>query len=948
MNLKLRLKQAEESLQQSEAFLNNVIEHSPHAMWISDDQGTLIRLNRACCDLLHITPDEVIGKYNLLQDNIVEEQGFMPLVKQVFEQGRMVRFTLRYDSSRLNPIKPAKTSLVTLDVTISPVLDGNGRVINAIVQHVDITERVQAEEALRQSEEKYRTLVENINDVIFTLDTEGRFTFISPVIERLSVYKTDEIIGRNFTEFVYPDDLPGLVESLNRTMHGKIESFEFRTLDRNGLVRYVRTSSRLNIHDGAVVGVTGVMTDITERKQAEEQLHQRNRELRLLNQVMAIAAINPEAILETTCQELTTTFDVSQVNVALLNEKKTRVTVVAGYTAIDSIPHQVQEPPVTLGQAIPVRHNPALQHLLNQQKPLVINNGSEPRLASLWGLICQREMTVALVVPLIHKDQIMGLLWLGDTRPRQFSSEEISVVESVAGQVAAALVRTKATRVQQRLATALEQSAESVMITDVRGYIVYVNSAFEHVSGYSAAEVLGQKPHILKSGRQDLAFYQKMWSTITAGKVWRGRFVNKKKDGTYYTEDAAISPVKDENGEIVNYVAVKRDITRELQLEEQYRQAQKMQAVGQLTAGIAHDFNNLLTAINGFAELAQSRGESNQAYQDMLDRILRSGRRAATLVSQLMAFSRKQVLDPQIVSLNVVVTDVEKMLQRIIGEHIILKTVLASDLGMVKVDPAQFQQVIVNLAVNARDAMPDGGYLTIETANVTLDEDYTAEHLEVQPGEYVLLAVSDNGVGMSAEVKTRIFEPFFTTKVPGQGTGLGLATVFGIVEQSGGHIWVYSEEGHGTTFKIYLPRIHEAASPVSFPEFSHDLPDGTETILVVEDDSGVRELTVRSLGQLGYTVLEAANGREAIHLIQGYQGMIHLLLTDVIMPGTNGKILAAELSKIRPNLKILFMSGYTNDAIVRLGVLESGITLLQKPFTILALARKVREMLDAA
>lgn len=804
------------------------------------------------------------------------------------------------------------------------------------------------EESLRQSEEKYRALVENINDVIFTLDTQGRFTFISPVIERISAYKTDDIIGRNFTDFVYPDDLPGLVESLNRTMRGEIEPFEFRTLDRDGRVRYVRTSSRLKIHNGAVLGITGVMTDITERRQAEEQLYQRNRELRLLNQTMATAAADPETILETTCRELAATFNVSQVKVALLNEKKTRATVVAGYTAIDSTPYQVQEPPATLGQSVPVRSNPALQYLLNQPKPLVMSNDNEPRLALLRGLIDQDEIVSALVVPLIHKGQVMGLLCLDDTRPREFSSEEISVVESAAGQVAAALVWAKATQVQQRLAAALEQSAESVMITDVRGYIIYINPAFEHVSGYSAAEVLGQKPHILKSGQQDLVFYQKMWSTITAGEVWRGRFVNKRKDGTLYTEDAVISPVKDKSGEIVNYVAVKRDITRELQLEEQYLQAQKMQAVGQLTAGIAHDFNNLLTAINGFAELAQSRREPDQVYQDMLDRILRSGRRAADLVSQLMAFSRKQVLESQIVNLNAVVTDIEKMLQRIIGEHITLKTAPAPDLGLVKVDPAQIQQVIVNLAVNARDAMPDGGYLTIETANVTLDENYTAEHLEMQPGEYVLLAVSDNGVGISAKVKARIFEPFFTTKESGQGTGLGLATVFGIVKQSGGHIWVYSEEGLGTTFKIYLPRTHEAASPVPSPESIHDLLVGKETILAVEDDAGVREFVTRILKQQGYTVLEATDAHEAIRLVKNHQGVIHLLLTDVIMPGANGRTLAAELEQICPGLKILFMSGYTNDAIAHHGVLEPGITFLPKPFTTLGLARKVREVLDVA
>jgi PAS domain S-box-containing protein len=683
---------------------------------------------------------------------------------------------------------------------------------------------------------------------------------------------------------------------------------------------------------------------VTQRQQVEEALRRRNRELNLLNQVITTAIANPESILETTCRIVADTFETSQVTAALLDDKRDRATVVAGYTAKGSSQRQTAETPATLEHVIQVKRNPAIRYLLRQQKPLVINN-DEPRLASLRGGLCQEGAVSALVAPLIHKGQVLGLLCLDDTHPRQFSSEEINVIESIAGQVAAALVRAKASLVQQRLSMAIAQAAECVVITDARGYIVYVNPAFEHITGYSAGEALGQNPRILKSDRHDPAFYQNLWSTITAGEVWHGRLINKKKDGALYTEEATISPLKDEQGKIINYVAVKRDITNELQLEEQYRQAQKMQAVGQLTAGVAHNFNNLLTAINGFAELSQARLPADHPLQSMLEAILRSGQNATDLVKQLMIFSRKQMVEPQIVDINAVVAKMEKLLRSIIGEHIALKTTLAAEVWPVKVDPAQFEQVIVNLAVNARDAMPNGGCLTLETANIILDKEYVADHLGVTPGEYVLLAVSDNGLGMTETVKAHIFEPFFTTKETGKGTGLGLATVFGVVKQSGGHIWVYSELDQGTTFKIYLPRVRVAAKTV-IQDDTAVLPAGHETILLVEDNPGVQQVSVAMLREQGYTVLAADNGEQAQRLAQDYSESIDLLITDVVMPGDNGRVVAEKLRQHWPNLKCLFISGYTDEVVERHGVLSPGEAFLSKPFTVPMLARKVREVLD--
>ncbi|GAB4545090.1 MAG: hypothetical protein Kow0063_39000 [Anaerolineae bacterium] len=496
------------------------------------------------------------------------------------------------------------------------------------------------------------------------------------------------------------------------------------------------------------------------------------------------------------------------------------------------------------------------------------------------------------------------------------------------------------------LATVLDSVGDAVVATDPQGNIIYVNRAFEQITGYRSDEVIGHNPNLLKSGEQDATFYAALWGTITSGQVWRGRFINKKKDGTRYTADTIITPVRDESGNIVNYIGLQRDVTRDLQREEQYRQAQKMEAIGQLTAGIAHYFNNSLTVINGFAELIKLRVPPDDPLRDLASGILRSGQRAADLVSQLLAFSRKQTIQPQVLNLNNLIARMDDLLLPLIGEHIQVEKDLASDLWLVRIDPTQIEQVVLNLAVNARDAMPRGGTLTIQTANVVLDDAYVAQRPQVQPGEYVLLVVSDTGTGMSDEVKAHLFEPFFTTKEVGQGTGLGLAAVHGIVSQNGGHISVYSEEGHGTSFRIYLPCVRKSLASVSSMEAAAPLPSGDETILVVEDNEFVRELVRRALEGHGYTLLEAQDGPAALQLAARHSGPIHLLLTDVVMPGISGGDLARELAGARPDLKILFMSGYAEEAITHHGLLAPGTEFLQKPFSASVLLRKVREVLD--
>jgi PAS domain S-box-containing protein len=493
----------------------------------------------------------------------------------------------------------------------------------------------------------------------------------------------------------------------------------------------------------------------------------------------------------------------------------------------------------------------------------------------------------------------------------------------------------------------VQNSNDIITVLDEKGIQTSVSGPIERILGYRSGELVGTSGFGLMHP-DDLESAMNAFSEVTMypGTAKRLEFRYRHKNGTWVVLEAVgtnllADPVV--NGIVMN----SRDISERKKLQEQLQQAMKMEAVGLLAGGIAHDFNNLLNVINGYCELVLEDIAADDPKRKDLEQITQAGLRAASLTSQLLAFGRKQILQPEILDLNSVINGMSSMLRRLIRENIELIPITQPGLGLINADPGQIQQIIMNLAVNSRDAILEGGNLTIETANVNFDEEYAREHPAIEVGPYVMLAISDNGLGMDAVTKSHLFEPFFTTKEKGKGTGLGLSTVYGIVKQSNGFIWVYSEPGKGTTFKIYFPRA-EGKVPRIIQEGKTVQEDrGSETILVTEDESSVRALVARILRERGYTVLEASKGKEALDIAEKYSGEINLLITDVVMPGMGGKALESQLTAIRPSLKALFISGYTDNAIVHHGILDSDVVFLQKPFTVESLTRKVRAVLDS-
>ncbi len=516
----------------------------------------------------------------------------------------------------------------------------------------------------------------------------------------------------------------------------------------------------------------------------------------------------------------------------------------------------------------------------------------------------------------------------------------------ISGMIMDVTERKRAVEERIRLATAVEQAAESVIITDRRGTIEYVNPAFEKLSGFTAAEIVGRNFRILKSDRHDEAFYREMWETISSGKAWVGRINNRMKDGTLCEFETIISPIRDSSGVIVNFVSVNRDVTQEVALEAQLRQAQKMEAVGTLAGGIAHDFNNLLQVIQGYTEVLIHGANQSQSSYESLQKIHRSAKRGAELTRQLLTFSRKVQSERRPLDLNHEVEEMKNLLERTIPKMIEIELHLSEIPAVVNADPVQVEQALMNLVVNAMDAMPEGGRIIVETENIALNEEFCKTHLGAKPGEYIMLSISDTGHGMDKETLEHVFEPFYTTKEVGKGTGLGLAMVYGIVKNHEGYILCYSEPDMGTTFKIYLPTMDQDGGKKKAKEREDRITGGMETILLVDDEEYIRELGVELFSDAGYTVLTATDGESALRLYQRELERIDLIILDLVIPGMGGKKCYEEILKINPQAKILVVSGYSASGPGK-EALEAGARgFVGKPFDVGDMLKTVREILD--
>ncbi len=752
---------------------------------------------------------------------------------------------------------------------------------------------------LRESEERFSQVTQATGDWIWETDTQGRYVYSSPVVEKILGYTPREMLGKHFYDFLHPDEREELKARALETFSLKqpFISFVNRNIHKDGHTVILETTGvPLLDAEGNLIGYRGADRDITERVQAEEALRESEQRFRaifetipdsifLKDQSLHYAQVNPgmEALFGVRKEEL-----IGKSDRELFGEEEA--------THLAEIDRRVLAGEIVSEERTkPVRGIPYTFHTVR---------------------VPMRDTT----------GKIIGICGIARDITERKSAEEA--------------LREQAWRNEQILYT----SIDGFFLLGVDGGLREANPAFCRMVGYSRDELLGMNIRDLEAKETP----EETTRHIKAVRAKGGdRFETRYRCKNGHIVNLAISTTFYEGKGARFIIGFARDITEQIRLENQLRQAAKMEAVGRLAGGIAHDFNNVLTGILGFADRALEKVPPDSPIRSDLEVVISLAERASDLTSQLLAFGRKKILAPRIFNINTVIENVDKMLQQIIGEDIDLVTVPAPDLGQVKADPTQIEQVILNLAVNSREAMPRGGKLTIETANVDLDEEYARTHPGAKQGPYVMLAVSDTGCGISKEIMQHVFEPFFTTKEPGRGTGLGLATVYGIVKQSEGNVWVYSEPDKGATFKVYLPRIEEEEEKIVRAREPDELPGGTETILVVEDEETVRELAVHTLRDKGYTVLEAQNGQEALTCYEHYEGKIDLLLTDVVMPEMGGYDLASHLKPQRPDTKVLYISGYTENAIVHDGILAPGTAFLAKPFRPESLLRKVRQVLES-
>ncbi|MCK4359109.1 MAG: PAS domain S-box protein [Candidatus Cloacimonetes bacterium] len=801
---------------------------------------------------------------------------------------------------------------------------------------------IRADNALENSEEKYRLLFEETPVGILTCDINGIIQSINNTALQLLGSPSEEATKQiNLLTFPPLKEI-GFSDNLKHCMNeGKEISAEklYTSKWRKSVFFHYKVIPTLN-QEGKITGALCALEDITEQKRAEQT------QSVLYNIADAVnTSKNLYELFKIIHKQLSLIINTTNLYVALYNKETDTI----------SLPYDVdQKDRFTTFPA----GKTLTDYVIKTGKSLLANEEVSKKLVQAGEVeIIGTPSKIWLGVPLKVENKVIGVVAVQSyIDSKLYTQKDMGILEFVSDQIAIAIAHMRADNAlensEKKFRDLFENANDVIWTSDIRGRYLSVNHLFEKLLGYTKKELINKQSLFLvdpENRKNTIKMYQKVISGESV--EFEAAVLNKKGEKRIYW--LKLRPIK-EGSKVIGVHGIGRDITERIQAqealrrsEEQLRQAQKMEAVGRLAGGMAHDFNNLLTAITGYSELLLNKLGEIDPLSKYPKEISKAAEQASSLTSQLLTFSRKQVLELKVLDINAVVTEMQKMLHRLIGEDIELVTVLEPKLGSVKADIGQIYQVIMNMVVNARDAMPNGGKINLETANLELDKEYARQHVEVEAGPYVMLAVTDTGCGMDEETQSHIFEPFFTTKEINKGTGLGLSIVYGIIKQSGGSIWVYSEIGQGTTFKIYLPRVDEGVEIPKPTIVEPELLKGSETILLVEDKEMVRDLILEILETNGYTVLAASLGREAISICKQHKDTIHLMLTDVVMPQMSGCELAKQLKTLRPDMKVLFMSGYTGKEVIERGILEPGTAFIQKPMSPDDLAHKVREVLEA-
>ena len=885
-------KGVEETLRESEAKFRNIFENSPMGVFVfeldSEDHLVVKDTNTAADKLLNMDTKILIGS---------SIEGAFPALTGTEALERY------YNAAKHGQSWHSEQFEYT-DDKIKGIFEVHAfqtRPGEMAVKFLDVTERKQSEKALQESEKRLELALNGANLGLWDWNLQTGKAVWSQKTSNALGYARNEIKPdlKTWKRLVHPDDWESVAQSFNDHMKGlkPLHEVQYRMKAKNGAWKWVFSRGMVVEHDdqGKPLRMTGTTLDITELKNAEEALKQSEERYRTLFQdaTNGILIVKPEG-------------EILDANPALAQ--------LLGLPRSELIGLPIQQ----------FYWDPADRSKFRQEMHTV------GFIKDFNWIVKRKDGTKrhCLVNSSVWRDkndQLIGYLSI----VRDVTEEKQGEEERV------------------RLVTAVEQAAESIVVTDTDGIIQYVNPAFERITGYSAQEAIGQKTEILKSGEHDQAFYEAMWGILKNGGVWSGRIINKAKDGKIFEEEATISPIKDAAGNIINYVGVKKNVTDEVKLKKQLVQAQRMESIATMAGGIAHDFNNLLTIASGYAELMLAdKHEDDPGYEE-LQTILHATSRGADLVKRILTFSRKVDISMRPINLNDEIRNAQKLLYKTIPKMIDIEMKLADDLKQISADPGQMEQIILNLAVNAQHAMPDGGKLMFETQNVYLDGEYCKHYVDAKQGAHVVLQVSDTGVGMSKEIVERVFEPFYTTKKSGEGTGLGLAMVFGIVKSHGGHITCYSEIGMGTTFKIYFPIIDP--SETSSVEESSFFPSfGMETVLLVDDEQPIRDLGKRILERGGYTVLTGSNGKEAIDIYKRDQKHISLVILDMIMPEMGGKQCIEELLQYDPGAKVLVASGFGLDPESKEHIKSWTQGFVSKPYRHRELLKQVRQVLDSS